>query len=284
MTHVYHATVPRDFAPTRMDTYLASAMPLLPYHVLREAFAKRDVKCGGKRVGPTETARPGETVSVYTPFAIGLPVVYEDENLLVVNKPYGISSEDDGRGGMTVASLMSDLYGGENAPRLAHRLDNPTCGLLLLSKNPESEAILYRAFEERTVDKYYQCLVRGQMRPEKDSCSAYLVKMPDSALVRVVSHKTPGAVPIETAYETLSFDGSLSRLRVKLVTGRTHQIRAHLSALSHPILGDDKYGDRAFNKRYKTTRLHLCACETVLHTDGILSYLDGKRFTVEPDF
>ena len=99
-----------------------------------------------------------------------------------------------------------------------------------------------------------------------------------------MTHETPGAMPIATQYETLSFDGTVSRLLIHLLTGRTHQIRAHMSFLSHPILGDDKYGDRNFNKSMKANGLKLCATELTLCPDGKLSYLRDRHFVIQPPF
>ena len=141
-----------------------------------------------------------------------------------------------------------------------------------------------QAFRDRKLTKVYQCLVRGEMRPRAAVREAYLIKDAERARVRIVTHDTPGALPIATQYETMDFDGALSRLRVTLLTGRTHQIRAHMSFLAHPILGDDKYGDRALNRRMKVRDLKLCATELILHPGGELSYLDGMRFSVEPPF
>lgn len=281
---VYEATVPATARETRLDTYAAQAFPLLPPQVLRDAFAARDVKMNGVRVKRDAPVIPGARVQVYTAYSPELTKVYEDENILLINKPAGISVDEDGRGGMTVLSLAAEQAQGQYIPRLCHRLDNPTCGLLLLCKNDESEALLRAAFQERTVHKVYECLVRGEMRPAAAVREAYLVKDAQCAKVRVVTHETPGALPIATQYETLSFDGALSRLRVTLLTGRTHQIRAHMSFLAHPLLGDDKYGDRALNKRYKTTRLHLCATELTLNAGGHLQYLDGRTFRIDPPF
>lgn len=278
---VYQANAPENLGAVRLENYLAQAMPLLPARVIRDAFQKRDVKMNGVRAGKDAPVLPGAKIQLYTPFEIQLPVVYEDENILIINKPAGISSDDDGRGGMTVESLLQKENG---YPRLCHRLDNATCGLLLLCKNSESEEILLEDFKERRMEKRYECLVRGEMRPPAATREAYLIKDAGNAKVRVITHGTPGALPIATQYETISFDGTISRLRVTLLTGRTHQIRAHMSFLSHPLLGDDKYGDRALNKRLKASSLKLCACELVLHPGGKLSYLDGKMFSIPAPF
>ena len=122
------------------------------------------------------------------------------------------------------------------------------------------------------------------MRPKEAVKEAFLIKDAKLAKVRVVTHETPGTQPIATQYETLSYDGTVSRLRVTLLTGRTHQIRAHMSFLAHPLLGDDKYGDRNLNKRLKVNGLKLCACELTFHIGGCLSYLDGRTFTIRPPF
>lgn len=281
---IYEAIIPENRPAGRLENYLMQAFPLLPPRIIREALQKRDVKMNGVRAGKDTPLEPGAKVQLYTAFTPEIPVVYEDEHILILNKPAGISCEADGRGGMTVLSLMEEKAAGNYIPRLCHRLDNPTSGLLLLAKDEESEQILLEAFKERTLNKVYQCLVRGEMRPKEATREAFLIKDAKRSQVRIITHNTPGSLPIATKYETLSYDGTLSRLRITLLTGRTHQIRAHMAFLAHPVLGDDKYGDRALNRRMKASGLKLCACEMTLQTSGILSYLDGKTFTVTPPF
>lgn len=281
---VYEAVVPESAPTQRLENYVRAAFPLLPASVIRKAFAARDVKMDGVCAGRDAMTEPGAQVRLYTAYTPELPVVYEDDRILLVNKPAGISVDDDGRGGMTVLSLLTERAAGQYIPRLCHRLDNPTCGLLLLAKDDESEQTLLSAFRERRLEKKYECLVRGQMRPESATAEAFLIKDAANARVRIVTHAVPGAAPIATRYETLDFDGTVSRLRVTLLTGRTHQIRAHLAFLSHPVLGDDKYGDRTFNRRMKSGGLKLCACSLTLHAGGCLSDLDGRTFSVHPPF
>ncbi len=281
---IYEAVVPDRAEGMRLDKYVSLAFSLLPSSVTRDAFAHRDVKVDGKRSGKETPVLSGQRIQLYTGYAPDLPVVYEDDHILLLNKPAGISCDEDEWGGMTLLSLLTERAKGAYTPRLCHRLDHPTCGLLLLCKDDESESVLLEAFKNRALDKKYQCLVRGEMRPPAALKEAYLIKNAETATVRIVTHETPGALPIATQYETLDYDGAISRLRVTLLTGRTHQIRAHMAFLSHPILGDDKYGDRAFNKRCKTTSLRLCATELTLHVSGCLAYLDGKAFAIDPPF
>ena len=282
--NVYEAIAPQSAQGMKLEKYCALAFSPLPAHALRDAFSARDVKMDGLRAGRDTPVTAGARIRVFTEYAPTLPIVYEDDRVLLINKPAGISCDADEWGGLTVLSLLTARAKGAYLPRLCHRLDNPTCGLLLLCKDDESQQLLLDAFRERTLTKIYQCLVRGEMRPPAAVKEAFLIKDTALSQVRIVTHETPGALPIATQYETLHFDGQLSRLRVTLLTGRTHQIRAHLSFLSHPILGDDKYGDRALNRRLKTTTLRLCATELTLRAGGALSYLDGKTFAIEPPF
>ncbi len=270
---------------SRLGAYVQKCLPLLPAHVVRSAFENRDVKMDGQRVRPEDAVRPGAEMQLFTPFAAALPVVYEDERVVLINKPAGLCVEDE-NAGMTVLSMMRRRAGEAYIPRLCHRLDTQTCGLMILAKDDESQAALDHAFRERTLKKEYTCLVRGEMRPPEKVCRAYLIKNARVGRVRVISHETPGARPIVTAYRTLSREGELSRLQVDLLTGRTHQIRAHLAYLSHPILGDDVYGDRAFNRRLKSVgRLKLCASSLTLRfQDGPLAGLDGRCFEIQPPF
>lgn len=278
---LYTAQIPEKPQEKTLLAYLTHALPLLPAHVLREAFARRDVRMDGRRAGPDEAPVQGAAVQVYTLFDAHLPVVYEDEQILLLNKPAGISCEDDGRGGMTVDGL---LRARPDHPRLCHRLDNQTSGLLLSAKTKAAEACLLEAFQTRSLTKRYECVVKGQPRPPEQTAIAYIFRDPRLGRMRVVSHPSPETKRIETAYETLNGDRLTSRLRVTLLTGRMHQIRAHLAALQHPVLGDDVYGDRAFNQRMRARRLMLCATELILHTDGPLGYLKDQVFTVNAPF
>ena len=153
----------------------------------------------------------------------------------------------------------------------------------LFAKNEKARSALEEVFRQRTVEKYYTCLVRGIPKPPAAVCSAFLLKDAEHGKVRVLDHEAPGARSVVTGYETLE-SGAVSRLKVHLITGRTHQIRAHLAALGHPVLGDDLYGDRAFNHLQKVRSLKLCATELTLHTGGALPGLDGKEFRIDPPF
>lgn len=273
----------------RIDACVRRFLPELPQPVVRESFRRRDVKLDGRRVPPDARVRGGQTVAVYCMEQAAAPVdvVYEDADVLLVNKRAGISvTPDEGTGACLIDLchrhlLLSDP--GAQPPRPCHRLDNPTSGLCLLAKNARAEEILLAAFRDRTLDKRYTCLVRGVMKPPAATCRAWLCKDAANARVSIHDAPLPGAKPIVTAYETLEA-GPVSRLSVLLITGRTHQIRAHMAALGHPLVGDDLYGDRAFNRQQKARRLMLCATSLTLDTSGALPRLDGRTFAIDCPF
>ena len=274
----------------RIDACIRRFLPELPARTAQESFARRDVKLDGKRVKPDVRVAAGQKVELFCmeQTAPMVDVVYEDVDVLLINKRAGISVEPDEKGGVTLSELahkhVLKADPSSCAPKACHRLDNQTCGLIMFAKNPRAEAILTRAFKERSMDKRYICLVRGMMKPPSATCHAYLRKDAKAARVAIHDSQVPGSRPIITEYETLE-SGAISRLLVHLVTGRTHQIRAHMAALGHPLLGDDVYGDRAFNRQQKVQgRLCLCAARLTIDTDGQLPQLDGRTFEIKCPF
>ena len=274
----------------RIDACIRRFLPEVPQKTVQQSFSRRDVKLDGKRVKPDVRVTEGQKVELFcmeqtTPL---VDVVYEDDDVLLINKRAGVSVEPDEKGGVTLTELALKHVRQKNPdawpPRACHRLDNQTCGLTLFAKNERAESILTRAFKDRTMDKRYICLVRGMMKPPAATCKAYLLKDAKAAHVTIHDDAVKGARPIITEYETIEA-GPISRLLVHLVTGRTHQIRAHMAALGHPLLGDDVYGDRAFNRQQKVQgRLCLCAARLTLETNGQLPQLDGKTFEIKCPF
>ena len=285
--------IPPEAEGMKTAVFLRRLLPSLPESTLRKILSARDVKLDGVRVSRDTSVHAGQVLSVFLPSscrdAESLRIVYEDDDVLLVNKPAGISVEADEPGSLSLTDLCRIHIGSVSgaapvfAPSACHRLDHRTCGLCLFAKNEHALTVLLEAFRLRTVEKYYTCLVRGIMKPPAAVCNAWLLKDADRAIVSILDHCIPGARPITTGYETLE-SGPVSRLRIHLVTGRTHQIRAHLAALGHPVLGDDLYGDRAFNRQQKSRSLKLCATELTLHTHGALSALDDRTFSITPPF
>ena len=287
---LYTFRIPAEAGNLRADAMVRLFLPDLPESTLRKVFDARDVKLDGRRVPRSAPVRPGQELRVYLPDArreTSLDVVYEDEDVLLVNKRPGLSVEADAGGGLSLTELCRQYLGVTDPaspfPAPCHRLDNRTSGLCLFAKNGEALEVLLRVFRDRTLEKHYVCLVRGIPKPASAVCKAWLLRDEERARVRVLDAPAPGARVILTGYETLE-SGPVSRLRVHLITGRTHQIRAHLAALGHPILGDDVYGSRDFNRAYKARSLKLCAVSLSLDTGGRLPRLDNRLFSVDPPF
>ena len=173
-------------------------------------------------------------------------------------------------------------------PSLCNRIDRNTCGIVIAAKNAESLRIMSQKIRDRELKKLYLCIASGKVEPKSATLTAYLQKDSKTNTVRISDKKTKDNLTIKTKYRVLQFDGNNSLLEVDLLTGRTHQIRAHLAYIGHALLGDGKYGSNKLNKQYGFKYQALCSYKLIFQfkTDaGILSYLDKKEFTApKPKF
>lgn len=279
----YTVTVPDHLPPMTLGNYLSHALPLLPERVQRDAFAARDVKMNGVRSAKDTPVLAGAEIAVFTSYDMHIPIAYEDEHLLILNKPAGVGTDDDRYHSMTVTDWAVMHAQGAYLPRLCHRLDCQTSGLIALAKDDAAENALKNMFSRRTGRKEYHCVVLGMPVPSQADCYAYLIKDAARSQVRITQKQVPQAKPIETEYETIRA-GKTTLLRIILHTGRTHQIRAHLSYLGYPIIGDDLYGDRAANRQYGNGRLMLCATRLLIDTQGELPAIDGLDICIDAPF
>lgn len=209
----------------------------------------------------------------------GARLVYADENILCCNKPAGMSVAAADGGDALQAHLEAAL-GSRVYP--VHRLDVATRGLVLFARNAAAEAELSAAIEARSIKKYYRCAVLGHLPFKEKELKAYLLKDADAARVHIYDEPRAGAKEIITRCRVIGQNAEGSLLEIELVTGRTHQIRAHLAHIGHPLIGDDKYG--AYDKQAKKSRtLELCAVRLELHfaKGSALGYLNGKTISIE---
>lgn len=274
-----------------LSAVLTQAAPDMPLWAIREAIRHRDVRVDGERTAQDVRVYAGQEIRAFFPkralnVAKTLPaprVVYEDEHILLIDKPQGIPAQNEDRpleGDSALTRAIAYLQSaGEKTDcvRLCHRLDVQTGGLLLLTKDEAAYESAVQAFSERTFQKFYTCRVKGCPAQREAVMRAYLRKDAEISRVAVTDYPARGALEIVTAYRVLEA-GEQSRLEVELVTGRTHQIRAHLAHIGHPILGDDKYGDRLLNRRLGLRRQQLWATRLVFQAEGALSYLNGRVF------
>lgn len=255
----------------RADKALAKQLPELAGWQLRDAFAAKDVRCNGRRIPPSAMVAAGDVLHVFVKEAgAPLQIVFEDEAYVVINKRQGMEVQGEGSVEATYARMKGQ-------PAYAcHRLDVQTGGLVLLAKDAGALAQAEAAFAAHRLEKTYQAVVLGQPRAAEATLHGWLRKDARAAKVSVFDTPRSGALPIETRYRVLARMEDTARLEIALITGRTHQIRAHLAHIGHPVLGDDKYGDRQANRRHGVRRQMLWATRLVLW--------DGRSFAVEAGF
>ncbi len=230
------------------------------------------MRVNGAKVSSDVPLKAGDAVVYYMTKAqeerASHTVVYEDENVLVVDKESGVSSE----------ALFCELSEKDASVRFLHRLDRNTEGLMIFARNGEAEEEILACFRERRVRKIYHALVFGKMPKAHGMLTARLIKDEKNARVKICPVGSGRGVLIETEYEVLEERGETSLLQVTLHTGRTHQIRAHLASVGCPVVGDGKYGDSAKNALYHAARQRLLSKQLTLDAGGALAYLCGKSF------
>ena len=271
----------RSLLPVRLDKYLMQQFPVLGPGRLNKALRENKIKLNGKKQPLSTRVQNGDVIRIYLlDEQLGLAaqdgpwfmscrapaeLIYENEDLIVALKPAGIPV--DGEDSDTLrARVLRRLYeekrlAKESDIRLCHRLDTGTSGLVLLAKNSETEQFLTDAIREHQIRKTYLCVTFGRPVPPADTLKGFLFKDAEKGQVRVLDTPRPGAKEIITSYDTIAVSGRLALLRVGLVTGRTHQIRAHMASIGCPILGDSKYGNNAANRELKLKYQALCAWE-----------------------
>lgn len=236
----------------------------------------RDVKKDGKRLGADDELLAGDEVVV---FCEELPepkfkILFEDENVIVLSK--GAKIEVQGK------DSLEKLIPGSIA---VHRLDRNTTGVMIMAKNTAAESSLKAAFKAGNIEKLYVCEVYGKPDFRGEKREAYLVKDSERSEVKVFKNYVQKAVKIATSFETVKMGAETSIVKVKLHTGKTHQIRAHLAFLGYPIIGDGKYGNNKINKKFKQNyqKLH-CFSLKIEKIDKNLEYLKNKVFIDKPEW
>lgn len=250
-----------------------------------KALRTKKIKVNGKKMEPSYRLMEGDAVRSFVleiKKSRPVDILYEDENLLAVNKPAGLLSLDvTGRTEDTMLDRVNSLLAerGEKTAYPVHRIDFNTSGILLLAKNGRAGEILDRMIKERKIRKSYLCVVKGRPSPDKGRLENQLFKDAKKNRVYVAEHTVKGSKTAITDYRVVASRNGLSLVECHLLTGRTHQIRCQMAHAGHPLLGDDKYGSKEWNREKGERRQLLSSYKTTFdfgEEGSLLSYLSGK--------
>lgn len=303
----------KNDAGQRLDKFLTKAVKGLPLSMLYKAIRTKKIKVNRARAKENQQLLEGDEIQLFIKdeffdlpqkdnSALGaikpkLSIIYEDENILLLNKRPGVLVHEDTAGGENTLILHVKAYLYQKgaydpadeqsfAPALCNRIDRNTGGIVIAAKNAAALRAMNEKIKENKISKFYLCAAHGKMPKRADTLVGYLRKDSEKNLVTVSDTPLRGGKNIETRYRVLREKNGNSLLEVELVTGRTHQIRAHLAHIGHPLLGDGKYGKNRDEKgkgyKYQALYAYRLAFDPV-GEEGTLAYLEGKSFEIPQD-
>ena len=305
--------IKKNDAGQRLDKFLSKAVCGLPASLMYKYIRTKKIKVNRKRAEQNYYLCEGDEIQLFireeffespekdtgalSRITPKITVVYEDENIILCNKRPGVLvHEDEGAGDNTlIMHIKAYLYRkGEYdpadeqsfAPALCNRIDRNTGGIVIAAKNAEALRVMNQKIKDDEIRKFYICAVHGNMEKDRETLAGYLKKDAKSNTVKVSDKAIDGYKNIITKYRTLTRHGGSSLLEVELVTGRTHQIRAHMAHIGHPLLGDGKYGinksDKGKGYKYQALYSYRLIFDFA-DNSGALGYLKGKEVSLSPE-
>lgn len=279
--------VSKKYHEKKLNKVILEELSNISYPTFCKLLRKKDIKINGKRVNKDIFVYESDKIDIYLPkeledVKIEVDIIYEDENILVINKPANIEVT----GINSVTEIINKQYANcEFRPQPCHRIDRNTTGLVMFAKNEEALRILLEKFKKHEIEKHYLALVYGIPNKKEERLESYLFKDQKKSQVYISDTFKKGYQKIITKYTVLEKrKNNTALLDVEIETGRTHQIRAHLSHIGYPIIGDGKYGKNEINKQFGKKYQMLCSYKLKFHfqsESGILSYLKGKEIELK---
>ncbi len=303
-------TIGTNDAGQRLDRFLAKSVPLLPASLAQKYIRIKRIKLNGGRAERDTRLQNGDILQLYindeffevprednaflTVATPKLNIVYEDENILLVDKRPGLAvhPHDGAEYGRTLIDhIQAYLYQKREwrpreehsfTPALCNRIDRNTGGIVIAAKTAEALRVINQKIKDREMDKRYLAIVEGTLKQKTGSLKGYLFKDAKKNRVFVTDTPQPGAKSCHTDYRVLASCDGLSLVECKLITGRTHQIRAQFAHAGHPLLGDGKYGklNKKYDRNYQALYSYKLSFQFTTDAGG-LAYLNGKSYQVE---
>lgn len=292
----------------KLDKWLIREMPAVGIGQRQKLYRQKCFKLNGKHVKGDALLAKDDILQVYAPDACferprredpflsrirpELRLLYEDSHILVADKRPGLMAHPDAHEKVNTLLTHAQAYlyqKGEYdpqtdfAPALCNRIDRFTGGIVLIARSEEAMHILNQKIRDREIEKYYYCIALGDLRKPEGMLDSYIVKTPNARRVSVSQRPVDGGRRAQTRYRVLARQNGLSLLECELLTGRTHQIRAQLASIGHPLLGDSQYGDTVRNEKYHRSYQALYAYKlrfAFTSDASALEHLRGMEFSV----